>query len=94
MWAELESMAGRAGLEVIDPNGKMEEVLFLVEWPTVVEGHLRASTISRCHPRCLSPPCSRTRRYFPLVDDPVRLSQQVPVRHERRPAWSEADHRR
>lgn len=42
----LDELAGSRRLRAVDPQGKMDEVVFLVEWPTVLEGsfgeqHLR-----------------------------------------------------
>ncbi len=45
---------------MIDPSGKLEEVLFLVEWPTVVQGLFDAPPSGAAAGGARSPPCSRT----------------------------------
>ncbi len=73
IWSELERVAGEEDLEVIDPGGKMEEVLFLAEFPTVVRGlfahhHLALPT------EVLVTAMQSHQRYFPLVEGNGTLS--------------------
>ena len=43
-----------------DPMGKLDEVVYLVEWPRVLEGRVRRRAISSSPSGSWSPPCSRT----------------------------------
>ncbi len=75
IWSELERVAGDEDLEVVDPGGKMEEVLFLVEYPTVARGlfahhHLALPT------EVLVTAMQSHQRYFPLVQGNGTLSNR------------------
>jgi len=73
MWQELERKAAERGLEVIDPAKKMDEVLFLVEWPTVAEG-LFAHHHLALPAKVLITAMQSHQRYFPLVNEEGGLS--------------------
>ncbi|MBN1629497.1 MAG: glycine--tRNA ligase subunit beta [Thermoleophilia bacterium] len=75
MWAELRRRAAGHGLEVIDPNGKMEEILFLVENPTVAEGRFGAQHLE-LPAEVLETAMQSHQRYFPLVDRNGTLSER------------------
>jgi glycyl-tRNA synthetase len=87
LWAELERMAGERDLEVTDPNGKMEEVLFLVEWPTVIEG-LFAHHHLALPSEVLVTAMQSHQRYFPLVDQQGALSNKFLYVANGDPAWA------
>ena len=66
--ADLDAAAEAAGGTWADPGRKIEEVLFLVEWPSVITGgfderHLRLPS------RVLVTAMQGHQRYFPLEDD-------------------------
>ena len=66
--ADLDAAAEAAGGTWADPGGKIEEVVFLVEWPSVITGgfderHLRLPS------RVLVTAMQGHQRYFPLRDD-------------------------
>jgi glycyl-tRNA synthetase len=86
MWAELRRMAAERGLEVIDPNGKMEEVLFLVERPTVAEGRFGAQHLS-LPAEVLETAMQSHQRYFPLVDKNGALSERFLYVTNGDPEW-------
>jgi glycyl-tRNA synthetase len=86
LWAELERMAAAQGLQVIDPNGKMAEVLFLVEWPTVAEGRFAAHHLS-LPAEVLETAMQSHQRYFPLVDGKGALSDRFLYVSNGDPAW-------
>jgi glycyl-tRNA synthetase beta chain len=71
--ASLEQVAGTKGLKAIDPHAKMEEVLFLVEWPTVIPGQFAPEHLS-LPPDVLEEAMQSHQRYFPLVDANGALS--------------------
>jgi len=87
MWAELERLAGEQGLEATDPKGKMEEVLFLVEWPTVAEG-LFARHHLALPAEVLVTAMQSHQRYFPLVDEQGGLSNRFLFVSNGDPAWT------
>ena len=87
LWAELERMAAERDLEVTDPNGKMEEVLFLVEWPTVLEG-LFAHHHLALPSEVLVTAMQSHQRYFPLVDQQGGLSNKFLYVANGDPAWA------
>lgn len=68
LWDELRAAAAERGLTVTDPNNKMEEVLFLVEWPTVTEGRFGSEHLG-LPAEVLVTAMQSHQRYFPLVDD-------------------------
>ena len=75
IWSELERVAVDEDLEVVDPGGKMEEVLFLVEYPAVARGlfahhHLALPT------EVLVTAMQSHQRYFPLVQGNGTLSNR------------------
>jgi glycyl-tRNA synthetase len=75
IWSELERMAGEEDLEVVDPGGKMEEVLFLVEYPTAAQGlfaHLHLALPGEV----LVTAMQSHQRYFPLVESDGTLSNR------------------
>ncbi len=81
--ADLDAAAEAAGGTWADPGGKIEEVLFLVEWPSVITGgfderHLRLPS------RVLVTAMQGHQRYFPLRDDDGRAAAEVPRRLQRR----------
>ena len=86
MWAELEKAAAAKGLKVIDPHGKMEEVLFLVEWPTAAEGHFDAQHLS-LPAEVLEEAMQSHQRYFPLLDESGALSNEFLYVANGDPAW-------
>ncbi len=88
MWAELERMAGDHGLKVIDPNGKMEEVLFLVENPTVAEGRFGKQHLG-LPAEVLETAMQSHQRYFPLVDADGALSERFLYVSNGDPTWLE-----
>jgi glycyl-tRNA synthetase beta chain len=70
--ADLDTAAAEAGGAWRDPGGKLEEVVFLVEWPSVIVGafdrrHLRLPS------RVLVTAMQSHQRYFPLEDASGRL---------------------
>ena len=67
MWAELRRLAEERGLSVIDPMNKMAEVLYLVEWPTVLPGAFGEEHL-RLPDEVLITAMQSHQRYFPLVD--------------------------
>ncbi len=87
LWAELERMAAERALTVTDPNGKMEEVLFLVEWPTVVAGGFSSRHLT-LPAEVLVTAMQSHQRYFPLVDAEAGLSSTFLYVSNGDPAWS------
>jgi glycyl-tRNA synthetase len=87
MWTELKSVAAREGLQVTDPKGKMEEVLFLVEWPTVAEGLFAAHHLA-LPAAVLVTAMQSHQRYFPLVDESGGLSNRFLYVTNGDPAWT------
>ncbi|MCL5942694.1 MAG: glycine--tRNA ligase subunit beta [Actinobacteria bacterium] len=65
--SELQRAASERGLEVLDPMGKMNEVLHLVEWPTVLPGRFGEEHL-RLPAEVLITAMQSHQRYFPLVD--------------------------
>ncbi|OFW60643.1 MAG: hypothetical protein A2133_05725, partial [Actinobacteria bacterium RBG_16_64_13] len=88
IWAELKRMAADQGLEVIDPGGKREEVLFLVERPTVALGQFAAGHLS-LPAEVLETAMQSHQRYFPLVDKKGALSNRFLFVSNGDPAWVE-----
>ncbi len=86
--AELKRLAGVQGLTVIDPGAKMEEVLFLVEWPTVAQGEFAAHHLS-LPAEVLETAMQSHQRYFPLVDGEGALSNRFLYVSNGDPAWIE-----
>jgi glycyl-tRNA synthetase len=86
MWAGLERMAAEQSLKVIDPNGKMEEVLFLVERPTVALGEFGAKHLS-LPAEVLETAMQSHQRYFPLIDGNGALSNRFLYVTNGDPAW-------
>jgi glycyl-tRNA synthetase beta chain len=80
-------VAGDQGLEVIDPGGKLEEVLFLVERPTVVPG-LFAHHHLALPSEVLVTAMQSHQRYFPLVDETGMLSNHFLYVSNGDPAWT------
>ncbi len=75
IWSELERAAGELGLEIVDPGGKLEEVLFLVERPTVAHGVFAPHHLA-LPPEVLITAMQSHQRYFPLVDQTGALSNR------------------
>ena len=71
----------------IDPSGKMEEVLFLVEWPTVAQG-LFAHRHLALPAEVLVTAMQSHQRYFPLVDETGALSNRFLYVSNGDPAWT------
>jgi glycyl-tRNA synthetase beta chain len=67
MRTELDRLAAERGLAWVDPMGKMSEVLYLVEWPTVLAGSF-AEVHLRLPADVLVTAMQSHQRYFPLVD--------------------------
>jgi len=88
MWGDLERMASEQGLKVIDPMGKMEEVLFLVEWPTVTQGQFAAQHLS-LPAEVLETAMQSHQRYFPMLDAEGALSNRFLYVSNGDPAWLE-----
>ena len=65
--SELDSRAQERGFSWIDPMGKMDEVLYLVEWPTVLAGAFGEEHL-RLPDDVLVTAMQSHQRYFPLVD--------------------------
>jgi glycyl-tRNA synthetase len=87
IWGELERVAGEQGLDVIDPGGKLEEVLFLVEKPTVAQG-LFAHHHLALPSEVLITAMQSHQRYFPLVDETGTLSNKFLYVSNGDPAWT------
>ena len=86
IWAELERVAGDQGLDVIDPNNKVEEVLFLVEQPAVAQG-LFAHRHLALPAEVLVTAMQSHQRYFPLVEENGNLSNRFLYVSNGDPAW-------
>jgi glycyl-tRNA synthetase beta chain len=71
--ADLDRLAGEQGLTWIDPSGKLEEVLFLNEWPTVAAGTFEGHHLS-LPAEVLETAMQSHQRYFPLLDKRGKLS--------------------
>lgn len=66
--AGLDAAAAAAGGSWSDPGGKLEEVLFLVEWPSVITGAIDPAHL-RLPERVLVTAMQSHQRYFPLRAD-------------------------
>jgi len=88
IWDGLESAAGERGLTATDPSGKMEEVLFLVEQPTVAEGSFAEQHLTLPGDVLVTAMQSH-QRYFPLVDQAGGLSNHFLYVSNGDPAWSD-----
>ncbi len=86
IWSELERMAAEQGLKVIDPKGKMEEVLFLVEKPTVALGRFDARHLT-LPAEVLETAMQSHQRYFPLLEKDGALSNMFLCVSNGDPAW-------
>jgi glycyl-tRNA synthetase beta chain len=64
--AGLDAAAAAAGGTWSDPGGKLEEVVFLVEWPSVLTGRFDERHL-RLPPRVLVTAMQGHQRYFPLA---------------------------
>lgn len=84
--SELHRKAAEHGLMVVDPGGKLEEVLFLVEWPTVGQGQFSARHLS-LPPEVLETAMQSHQRYFPLVSETGVLSNKFLYVSNGDPAW-------
>ena len=65
--SDLDAAAAEAGAVWRDPGGKLEEVVFLVEWPSVVTGRFDPRHL-KLPPRVLVTAMQGHQRYFPLED--------------------------
>lgn len=65
--AELDRLSGERGLTWIDPMDKLHEVLYLVEWPTVLWGAFGERHL-RLPEDVLVTAMQSHQRYFPLLD--------------------------
>jgi len=70
---ELDRLAKEQGLGWIDPHGKLEEVLFLNEWPTVAAGQFEGHHLG-LPAEVLETAMQSHQRYFPLLDKKGELS--------------------
>lgn len=73
--AEIARLFQPQGLHIVDPMNKMAEVLYLVEWPTVLEGSFREDHL-RLPPEVLIIAMQSHQRYFPLLDAEGALSNR------------------
>ena len=73
--SELDKLAGEQGLTWVDPHGKLEEVLFLNEWPTVACGQFEGHHLS-LPAEVLETAMQSHQRYFPLLDGKGKLSNK------------------
>ncbi len=87
IWGELERVADEQSLEVIDPGGKLEEVLFLVEKPTIAQG-LFAHHHLALPSEVLVTAMQSHQRYFPLVEETGALSNRFLYVSNGDPAWT------
>ena len=87
IWDELERVAGEQSLEVIDPGGKLEEVLFLVERPAIAQG-LFAHHHLALPSEVLVTAMQSHQRYFPLVDEHGGLSNRFLYVSNGDPGWT------
>jgi len=83
----LEKHAGETGLKWIDPAGKLEEVLFLSEWPTVASGQFDARHLS-LPAEVLETAMQSHQRYFPLLDKKGALSNRFLFVSNGAPRWT------
>ena len=86
IWTELERVAGEHGLEATDPNGKIKEVLFLVELPAVAHGSFAQHHLA-LPSEVLVTAMQSHQRYFPLVDENGALSNRFLYVTNGDPAW-------
>jgi glycyl-tRNA synthetase beta chain len=63
--SDLDAAAAEAGAAWRDPGGKLDEVVFLVEWPSVVTGRFDPRHLA-LPPRVLVTAMQGHQRYFPL----------------------------
>jgi glycyl-tRNA synthetase len=84
--AGLERLAGEQGLEAVDPHGKMEEVVFLAEWPTMAGGQFAPQHLS-LPAEVLEEAMQSHQRYFPLLDKKGALSNRFLYVTNGDPAW-------
>jgi glycyl-tRNA synthetase len=71
----LDAQAREAGLEWVDPGNKLDEVLFLTEWPTVASGQFEGRHLS-LPAEVLETAMQSHQRYFPLLDKKGALSNR------------------
>jgi tetrameric-type glycyl-tRNA synthetase beta subunit len=87
IWSELERVAAEKSLEVVDPGGKLEEVLFLVERPTINEGTFAPQHLA-LPSEVLITAMQSHQRYFPLMDELGNLSNHFLYVSNGDPAWT------
>ena len=85
--------AAAAGGAWSDPGGKLEEVVFLVEWPSVITGRFDDRHL-RLPPRVLVTAMQGHQRYFPLRGRRGRAAARLPRGVERRPGPRRRHHPR
>lgn len=68
----LESLAAARGARYSDPGGKLDEVLYLVEHPTVLEGEFAEEHL-RLPDRVLITAMQSHQRYFPIIGEDGNL---------------------
>ena len=73
--SELDKLASQEGLKWVDPHGKLEEVLFLNEWPTVARGQFEGHHLD-LPAEVLETAMQSHQRYFPLLDKKGKLSSK------------------
>lgn len=73
--SEMDRLAAVHGLHYADPMDKMAEVLYLVEWPTVLSGTFRQGHL-RLPSEVLIIAMQSHQRYFPLLDADDVLSNR------------------
>lgn len=70
--AQIDRLASESGWRVVLPDDLIEEVLFLVEWPTALVGSFDPEFL-RIPPEVLTTSMREHQRYFPVTDESGRL---------------------
>ncbi|NLE74249.1 MAG: glycine--tRNA ligase subunit beta, partial [Actinobacteria bacterium] len=86
--AEMDRLAAMDGLHYTDPMDKMAEVLYLVEWPTVLRGTFREQHL-RLPSEVLIIAMQSHQRYFPLLDSEQVLSNRFLFVMNGDPQWAD-----
>jgi len=84
---ELDRQAGELGSKWIDPSNKLEEVLFLNEWPTVTSGRFDGQHLG-LPAEVLETAMQSHQRYFPLLDKKGALSNRFLYVSNGDPEWT------
>ena len=87
IWSELERVAAETGSDVVDPGGKLEEVLFLVEKPSIVQGQFAPQHLA-LPSEVLITAMQSHQRYFPLMNETGGLSHRFLYVSNGDPAWT------